>query len=283
MLGAAVGVRRDLATRAAAENLRVFGVGMHPIDDLGATIAPDDRHERLSRRYPFAATNNVVYGLHVHIGMPSLDEAARVSDLMRPLIPLLVAAGANSPIRDLEPVGAVSTRLLLSPLFPRTGPPPRFGGQAGLDDYIARMSALGVIRDYRDCWWLVRPHPKFGTLEFRMFDAQSDPVRSVRLATLTRLLTEASRLHGALIADAEDDVLIEEIVTAARDGFAGAMFNADHNGRPMGDVLRDITMPLLVDHPDAEFLAPLLLEATDYERVRSVEDFLLHADIAAHV
>ncbi|MCW2972069.1 MAG: Enzymatic protein of unknown function [Thermoleophilia bacterium] len=283
MLGAAVSVRRDLVRRAEASDRRVLGVGMHPNDDVGATIAPDDRHERLARRYPWASVNNVVYGMHVHVGMPSLDEAARVSDLMRPLIPLLVAAGANSPIRGLEPVGAVSTRLLLSPLFPRTGPPPRFGGQAGLDDYIQRMAALGVIRDYRDCWWLVRPHPKFGTLEFRMFDAQSDPVQSVRLACLVRLLAETSRRNGALMPDAEDDVIIEEIVTAARDGFAGTMFNGAHNGRRIGDVLIDVVGPVLDGHPDAEFLQPLLAEAARFEATRSVEDFLRQADLAAHV
>jgi len=283
LLGAAVDVRRQLVTRANDHALRVFGVGMHPIDDIGAEIAPDARHERLAARYPWASSNSVVYGMHVHVGMPSLDEAARVSDLMRPLIPLLVAAGANSPIRGLQPVGAVSTRLLLSPLFPRTGPPPLFGGQAGLDDYITRMAALGVIRDYRDCWWLVRPHPKWGTLEFRMFDAQSDPVRSVRLAALARLLAEASRQHGALIPDTDDDVLIEEIVTAARDGFAGTMFNAAHNGERIGTVLRDIVLPLLDGHADAEFLRPLLEEAATYEHPRSVEDFLIQADIAAHV
>lgn len=283
LLGAAVGVRRDLVTRAGDHDRRVLGVGMHPIDDLGATIAPDDRHERIARRYPWAAVNNVVYGMHVHVGMPSLDEAARVSDFMRPLIPLLVAAGANSPIRGLEQVGAVSTRLLLSPLFPRTGPPPLFGGEQGLDDYISRMAELGVIRDYRDCWWLVRPHPKYGTLEFRMFDAQSDPVRSVRLACLVRLLAEASRVNGPLMPDAEDDVLAEEIVTAAREGFAGTMFNAASNGQRIGDVLIDVVGPVLDGHADAEFLQPLLAEAATFETSRSVEDFLTQADIAAHV
>ncbi|MBC7461727.1 MAG: hypothetical protein H7287_10235, partial [Thermoleophilia bacterium] len=53
LLGAAVGVRRDLVALAADNDRRVLGVGMHPIDDVGATIAPDDRHERLARRYPW--------------------------------------------------------------------------------------------------------------------------------------------------------------------------------------------------------------------------------------
>lgn len=283
LLDAAVSVRRELVATAMQHGRRVFGVGMHPIDDEGASIAPDPRHERLSRRYPWAATRNVAYGLHVHVGMPSMDAAVRVSDAMRPLVPILVACGANSPVRDLEAVGAMSTRMLTTPLFPRTGPPPVFGDAAGLDDYLDRLARQGVIRDYRDCWWLVRPHPKWCTVEFRMFDAQSDPYRAVRLASLVRLLAMQVHEHGDLLPPVEDDVLSEEIVTAARDGFHGTLYREHLHGVRIGDALRELVQPLLADHPDGAFLQPLLdVTGPDVPPV-TVDGFLRTADLAAHV
>jgi hypothetical protein len=88
---------------------------------------------------------------------------------------------------------------------------------------------------------------------------------------------------GELLPPVEDDVLTEEIVTAARDGFHGTLYREHLHGVRIGDALRELVQPLLADHPDGAFLQPLLDETGSDVKPLTVDEFLRTADLAAHV
>lgn len=255
---AAVDVRRELVSRGEPIGLRVLGVGMHPRDDRGVGISPGAHYDDIARRFPWAARNEVSYGMHVHVGMPSLDDAVRVSDAMRPLLPLLAAVGANSAMRGMRGSGARSLRLLTSRLFPRTGAPPVFGDAAGLRAYLDELQRTGVIANDTECWWLVRPHTKWGTMELRLFDAQADPRRSVQVACLARLLAQVALDRGEVLPQVSDEVLEEEIVAAAREGWSAPLLRDGFRGQTVHRVLSELVSPLLADHPDGARIGELL-------------------------
>ena len=69
--------------------------------------------------------------------------------------------------------GFESTRVKVFETFPRAGLPPAFTDYAAFEDYVKLMVRSGSMDDYTFCWWDVRPHPKFGTIECRVMDSQT--------------------------------------------------------------------------------------------------------------
>jgi glutamate---cysteine ligase / carboxylate-amine ligase len=237
------GLARD---RAHARELEIGAAGTHPFARWeDQRVVSDDRYRGLIRSLGFVARQEVVFGMHVHVGMADPEEAVYVANALRPHIPLLIALSANSPLWRGEPTGLMSSRVPIFRAFPRVGLPPRFADWADFERRVETLSTSGVIDDYTFLWYDVRPHPRLGTIEIRAMDSQTRVEHTIALSafvlSLVKLLTEEFR-EGACSPDPPWEVLDENRWLAARHGLAAEL--VDHASATRTGV-RELTESLL--------------------------------------
>ena len=141
------------------------------------------------------ARQEIIFGIHVHVGLDDPDKAIHVTNGMRVHLPLLLALSANSPFWRGDQTGLDSTRTPIFRAFPRVGIPPRYDD---FEDWSARidfMTGSRVIRDYTYLWYDVRPHPNFGTVEVRVMDSQTRVEHTIALAGLIQAMVKELAEH----------------------------------------------------------------------------------------
>src|SRR3954467_3497127 len=192
-------LRRQVRDIADERGLAIGSAGTHPLarwEDQRITAAP--RYRDLVSELRFGARQEIIFGLHVHIGLDDPDKAIHVANGMRVHVPILLALSANSPFWRGDDTGLASPRMPIFRAFPRVGIPPRYDDW---DDYAKRIGFMvdsGVIEDYTYLWYDVRPHPQFGTVEIRVCDAQTRVEHTLALAALTQaMVRELSEHHDA--------------------------------------------------------------------------------------
>jgi carboxylate-amine ligase len=122
------------------------------------------------------------------VAVPDADSAAAITTAVRTRIPELLALSANSPYWQGHATGLASTRSKVFETMPRSGLPPRFDSYEEFVELVRRGTAAGFFADYTYLWWDVRPHPKLGTIELRVFDAQTRVESVAAIAALTQCL-----------------------------------------------------------------------------------------------
>src|SRR3954471_8631497 len=160
------GLRRGVAEVAARRELRIGSAGTHPFamwEDQRIVARP--RYRDLISALRFVARQEIIFGLHVHVGIDDADKAIHVANGMRVHAPVLLALSANSPFWRAEATGLASTRTPIFRAFPRGGIPPPYAGWHDYQRQIGFMIDSGVMEDYTYLWYDVRPHPNFGTVE----------------------------------------------------------------------------------------------------------------------
>jgi carboxylate-amine ligase len=110
-------------------------------------------------------------------------------------VPILTALGANSPFWNGMDTGFASARVKIRDASPRSGLPPTFASWEEFEGYTDALVAMGNIPDFSWFWWDVRPHPRHGTVELRVPDAQAEPDYVVALAALTQCLVATAEDH----------------------------------------------------------------------------------------
>src|SRR5213078_4208097 len=136
-------------------------------------ITDSPRYQGVVEELRWVAEQVAIFGLHVHVAVPSADAAAAITTAVRTRIPELLALSANSPYWQGHATGLASTRSKVFETMPRSGLPPRLDSYEEFEQLVERGAAAGFFRDYTYLWWDVRPHPNWGTVELRAFDAQT--------------------------------------------------------------------------------------------------------------
>jgi carboxylate-amine ligase len=230
-------------------------------------VVSDDRYRGLIRSLGFVARQELVFGMHVHVGMADPEEAIYVANALREHVPLLIALSANSPLWRGEPTGLMSSRVPIFRAFPRVGLPPVFDGWGDFVRRVEAMSDGGLIEDYTYLWYDVRPHPRLGTVEIRAMDSQTRVEHTVALSalvlSLVKLLTEQCQ-QGAEQVESPWEILDENRWLAARHGLAELL---DHVSKRRIAV-RELTATLLAR------LAPHARELGCSEQLSGIDDLL---------
>ena len=194
-LGELESLRRLVRERARALGLGVLASGSHPFGrGEEQPIVQEPRYRALLAERP-SARRQLVCGLHVHVGMESLERCLERLEAVLPWLPAVLALSLNSPWLEGVETGALSSRAARLLELPRGGAPPRLDG-GGWERVVAEVG------DPTKIWWDVRPHPKLGTLEVRMADQQTDVRRSAALAALVQALCVAAEPRPPLERDA---------------------------------------------------------------------------------
>src|SRR5690349_9607658 len=137
-----------------------------------------------------AALRELVFGMHVHVAVPSPQACLAVMEGVLIELPVLLALSANSPFWRGDHTGLASSRAMIFSAFPRSGLPPRFADYQDYAEAVGFMEATGAIGDYTHLWWDVRPHPRFGTIEVRVMDCQTRLEDTIALAAYVQCLVK---------------------------------------------------------------------------------------------
>jgi len=117
-----------------------------------------------------AARSNLIFGLHVHVGIQSRDMAIHIANQVRYFLPHVYALSTNSPFWEGRNTGFKSFRTKVFDKFPRTGIPDYFSSIEEYDNYIKLLVKTNCIDNAKKIWWDIRVHPFFETIEFRICD-----------------------------------------------------------------------------------------------------------------
>ena len=182
-------LRSELAKYAAHQGLLIASAGTHPFSHWhDQRITQGERYETIVNDLQQVARANLIFGLHVHVGIPNRVTGIHVMNQMRYFLPHLFALSANSPFWLGRNTGFKGYRLKVFERFPRTGIPDVFESLSEYEDYLKLLVHTGCIDNAKKIWWDVRLHPFFDTIEVRVCDAQSRVDDTIAIATLIQAI-----------------------------------------------------------------------------------------------
>src|SRR5215211_3048234 len=190
------GLRASVREKAAARGFTIGSAGTHPFamwEDQRIVARP--RYRDLISALRFVARQELIFGMHVHVGIDDADKAIHVANGMRVHVPVLLALSANSPFWRGDRTGLLSTRTPIFRQFPRVGMPPAYADWADWERKVEFMVQSGVMEDYTYLWYDVRPHPNLGTVEIRCCDSQTRVEHTVALTALIQAMVRELAIH----------------------------------------------------------------------------------------
>jgi glutamate---cysteine ligase / carboxylate-amine ligase len=263
-------LRRTVNQVARGHGLAIGSAGTHPFalwEDQRIVARP--RYRDLISGLQFVARQEIIFGIHVHVGVDSPDKAIHVTNGMRVHAPLLLALSANSPFWRGDVTGLDSTRTPVFRAFPRVGIPPRYDD---FDDWARRIQFMmesKVIGDYTYLWYDVRPHPNFGTVEVRVMDSQTRVEHTLALAALVQAMVKELCEHydsGGQLSRYPYEMLDENKWLAARHGLGAYLVDLPKQDRvPVPELTRRLMERL---RPHAEELG----SETDFDCLEDILD-----------
>jgi carboxylate-amine ligase len=218
-------LRRQVIATAAGKGLAIGSAGTHPFamwEDQRIVARP--RYRDLISALRFVARQELIFGMHVHVGVDDPNKAIHVANGMRVHVPVLLALSANSPFWRADATGLASTRMPIFRAFPRVGIPPTYKDWEDYERRIEFMVQAKVIQDATYLWHDVRPHPHFGTVEVRAMDSQSHVEHTIGIAALVQALVRELSEHydaGKQLSKYPFEMLDENKWLAARHGLEG--------------------------------------------------------------
>jgi glutamate---cysteine ligase / carboxylate-amine ligase len=190
-------LRSRLAELAARSGLKIASVGTHPFSHWrDQLITEGERYHEIVKDMQQLARANLIFGLHVHVGIPDRDVAIQVMNQARYFLPHIYALSVNSPFWVGQDTGLKGYRLKVFERFPRTGIPDAFESLSEYEDYCKLLVKTGCVDNAKKIWWDIRLHPFFDTLEVRVCDAQSRVDDTLAIAALIQAVIV--KLHKLL-------------------------------------------------------------------------------------
>jgi glutamate---cysteine ligase / carboxylate-amine ligase len=178
-------LRTKLAELASGSGLKIASAGTHPFSHWrDQLITQGERYQEIVKDMQQLARANLIFGLHVHVGIPDRQSAIHVMNQARYFLPHIYALSANSPFWVGQDTGLKGYRLKVFERFPRTGIPDAFESLSEYEDYCKLLVKTGCVDNAKKIWWDIRLHPFFDTLEVRVCDAQTRVEDTLAIAGL---------------------------------------------------------------------------------------------------
>jgi carboxylate-amine ligase len=220
---ALLGARRSLVG-AIDGTASVATAGVHPFSAGTGQLNSGTRYDPIAHEYGVVARRQLVCALHVHVSVGNSERALAVYNAVRAYLPLLAALAANAPFYEGADTGLASVRPTIAQLLPRHGVPPHI---ASWRTYLEMLEwGWRTLLVPGTLWWDLRLHPRFGTLEFRVPDAQSTVGDAAAVAAVAQTLVAwlSARHEAGEQLDAQPSWRIEENRwSACRHGADGEM------------------------------------------------------------
>jgi glutamate---cysteine ligase / carboxylate-amine ligase len=192
-------LRRDMIRLSRENGLRLASAATHPFADWRVQeVTPDERYKNIVQDLQLVARANLIFGLHVHVGVEDRETAIQLMNHARYFVPHLLALSSNSPFWLGMDTGLKSYRCKVFDKFPRTNMPDYFPSWGEYDNYVKLLIKTRCIDNAKKIWWDIRPHPFFNTLEFRVCDIPMRVEETIALAALIQAtVAKLYRLYSA--------------------------------------------------------------------------------------
>jgi carboxylate-amine ligase len=164
-------LRKSISNIAKDLGFRIGAAGTHPFSAWQKQlITPNPRYDEIVNELQDTARSNLIFGLHVHVGIADKALALHLTNAMRYFLPHLYALSTNSPFWEGRNTGFKSFRSKVFDKFPRTGIPGVFDNLTDYENYVNLLVKTKCIDNPKKIWWDIRVHPFFPTLEVRICD-----------------------------------------------------------------------------------------------------------------
>ncbi|MEO8861334.1 MAG: carboxylate-amine ligase, partial [Ginsengibacter sp.] len=178
-------LRKTISSIADSLGLWVGAAGTHPFSHWESQLITDHaRYSEIVKELQEAARSNLIFGLHVHVGMETRELAIHIANSARYFLPHIYALSTNSPFWEGRLTGYKSFRTKVFDKFPRTGIPDFFDSIEAYDNYIKLLVKTNCIDNAKKIWWDLRVHPFFNTVEFRICDVPMTVQETITIAAL---------------------------------------------------------------------------------------------------
>ncbi|MDM7832104.1 glutamate--cysteine ligase [Cellulomonas edaphi] len=181
----------EVAAAAAPLRIELMGGGTHPFANWATQKVSDkQRYATLIDRTQWWGRQMLIYGVHVHVG---IEDRAKVLPLSRAMLTVFAhiqSLSASSPFWAGKDTGYASNRALLFQQLPTAGLPFGFEEWGQLEQYVGDMMHTGVIDQFNEVRWDIRPAPRFGTLEMRIADGAANMLELTAISALTHCFVE---------------------------------------------------------------------------------------------
>jgi carboxylate-amine ligase len=186
-------VRYRVLVAGIVDPLRVdlMCAGTHPFAQWNNQRVTDkERYAKLIDRTQWWGRQMLIYGVHMHVGIEDRDKALPIARALLAYVPHLEALSASSPFWGGHATGYASNRALMFQQLPTAGLPCQFDHWEELEHYVADMRHTGVIDDFTEIRWDIRPSPRFGTVEVRVCDGLPSLQEVLALGAFVQCLVE---------------------------------------------------------------------------------------------
>mgnify|MGYP001627155211 CR=1 FL=1 len=182
-------LRRTVSQVAGDLGFAIGAAGTHPFSMWQTQLITEHpRYNEIVNELQDAARSNLIFGLHVHVGMPDKEMAIHIANSVRYFLPHIYALSTNSPFWEGRNTGFKSFRTKVFDKFPRTGIPDFFDSFAEYENYVKLLIKTNCIDNAKKIWWDIRVHPFFDTIEFRICDVPMTLDETIGLAALIQAL-----------------------------------------------------------------------------------------------
>jgi carboxylate-amine ligase len=270
-------LRRQIIELARQNNLRLAAGGTHPFAHWQKQeIYPDARYHTIVEDMKMVARANLIFGLHVHIGVEDRETAVQVMNGARYFLPHILALSTNSPFWEGIDTGFKSYRSKVFERFPRTNIPDLFGSWSEFENYVNLLIRTNCIDNAKKIWWDIRPHPYFPTLEFRVCDVPMRVDETIAIAALCQaVIAQLVRLHekNQTFRHYSRALIMENKWRATRYGLDGKLIDFGKQTEvPIRDLLHEIldfvsdVAPHLGSVEELAYIERILEEGTGADR-----------------
>src|SRR6266508_3463102 len=174
---------------ARAEGLRIASAGTHPFSHWqDQRVTEMERYKLFEDEMQDLVRELLIFGMHVHVGIPDPEARIEVMNEARYFLPHLLALSTSSPFWLNRRTGLKSYCSVIWSRFPRSGIPPEFGSHGDFDNYVALLVKTNTIDTGKSIWWDLRPHWQYPTIEFRICDAVTKVDEVICLAALVQAI-----------------------------------------------------------------------------------------------
>jgi carboxylate-amine ligase len=178
-------LRKTISAIAESLGFSMGASGTHPFSHWESQLITDHaRYNEIVNELQEAARSNLIFGLHVHVGMENREMANHIANSTRYFLPHIYALSTNSPFWEGRVTGYKSFRTKVFDKFPRTGIPDSFDSIEAYDNFIKLLVKTNCIDNAKKVWWDLRVHPFFNTVEFRICDVPMTVDETVAIAAL---------------------------------------------------------------------------------------------------
>ena len=272
-----INLRRTVIGKAESTGAAIAACATHPFSDWkDQDITERPRYIQIVDDLQDIARGNLIFGLHIHVGVPSPDAAVEVMNEARYFLPHLLALSTSSPFWLGRRSGLMSSRCGVFRRFPRTGIPAYFESSAALTEFIQTLVDTGCIENASKIWWDLRAHHLYPTVEFRICDLPTRVEDTLCLVALTQaIVCRLRRLRAENMGwrRYQRGLIEENKWRAMRHGVNGKLLDLGTGqevefGRLIDDLLAfiDPVLDELGSRKEAEHVLKILADGTSADR-----------------